>query len=233
MNGYVLPPSPVASVAVRGIADRFPVRRILCVGRNYPAHAREMGQDPEREAPFFFSKPADAVIDGGVDVPYPSMTHDFHHEIELVVAIARGGADRALEHVYGYGVGVDLTRRDLQTAAKNKGRPWDFAKGFDRSAPIGAIVPAAGIGHPGKGRIQLTVNGQLRQQGDIADMLWSVPEVIAEASRYIALAPGDLIFTGTPAGVAPLLPGDVVVGSVEGVGEVRFRVVGAPSPATA
>lgn len=229
MTGYVLPPPPVASVAVQGAAARFPVRRILCVGRNYAAHAREMGQDPEREPPFFFSKPADAVVDTGADIPYPSMTHDLHHEIELVVAIAEGGADiavdQALAHVFGYGVGVDLTRRDLQAQAKDKGRPWDFAKGFDRSAPMGPLAPVSRIGHPSQAAIHLSVNGEMRQSADISDMIWSVPEVIAEASRYVALAPGDLIFTGTPAGVGPLVRGDAVEGAVAGVGEVRFRLV--------
>ena len=229
MTGYVLPAPPIATVAVSGAAARFPVRRILCVGRTYAAHAREMGQDPEREPPFFFTKPADAVVDTGADIPYPSMTADLHHEIELVVAIAEGGADiavdQALAHVFGYGVGVDLTRRDLQAEAKDKGRPWDFAKGFDRSAPMSPLVPASRIGHPGKAAIQLSVNGQVRQSADVSDMIWSVPEVIAEASRFIALAPGDLIFTGTPAGVGPLVRGDVVEGAVAGVGEVRFRIV--------
>ena len=229
MTGYVLPAPPIATVAVSGAAARFPVRRILCVGRNYAAHAREMGQDPEREPPFFFTKPADAVVDTGADIPYPSMTADLHHEIELVVAIAEGGADiavdQALAHVFGYGVGVDLTRRDLQAEAKDKGRPWDFAKGFDRSAPMGPLVPVSRIGHPGKAAIHLSVNGQVRQSADVSDMIWSVPEVIAEASRFIALAPGDLIFTGTPAGVGPLVRGDVVEGAVAGVGEVRFRIV--------
>ena len=229
MTGYVLPAPPVSTVAVQGAAARFPVRRILCVGRNYAAHAREMGQDPEREPPFFFTKPADAVVDTGADIPYPSMTADLHHEIDLVVAIAEGGADisvdQALAHVFGYGVGVDLTRRDLQAEAKDKGRPWDFAKGFDRSAPMSPLVPASRIGHPGKAAIHLSVNGQVRQSADVSDMIWSVPEVIAEASRFIALAPGDLIFTGTPAGVGPLVRGDVVEGAVAGVGEVRFRIV--------
>jgi len=228
MTGYVLPPPPVATVAVSGAAARFPVRRILCVGRNYAAHAREMGQDPEREPPFFFTKPADAVVDTGVDIPYPSVTADLHHEIELVVAIAEGGADiavdQALAHVFGYGVGVDLTRRDLQAQAKDKGRPWDFAKGFDLSAPMGPLVPVSRIGHPNRAAIHLSVNGEVRQSADISDMIWSVPEVIAEASRYIALAPGDLIFTGTPAGVGPLVRGDAVEGAVAGVGEVRFRI---------
>ena len=229
MTGYVLPPPPVATVAVSGAAARFPVRRILCVGRNYAAHAREMGQDPEREPPFFFTKPADAVVDTGADIPYPSMTADLHHEIELVVAIAEGGADiavdQALAHVFGYGVGVDLTRRDLQAEAKDKGRPWDFAKGFDLSAPMGPLAPVSRIGHPSQAAIHLSVNGKTRQSADISDMIWSVPEVIAEASRYIALAPGDLIFTGTPAGVGPLVRGDAVEGAVAGVGEVRFRLV--------
>jgi fumarylpyruvate hydrolase len=180
-----------------------------------------MGQDPEREAPFFFMKPADAIVPSHDTIPFPSRTNSLHHEIELVVALAQGGmnvsADRALDLVFGYAVGNDLTRRDLQAEARDKGRPWATAKGFDRSAVISAIHPASRIGHPKQGRIWLSVNGELRQQGDLADLIWSVPEVIAELSTLFELAPGDLIFTGTPAGVAALKPGDKIEGGVEGV----------------
>ncbi|HVW70408.1 MAG TPA: fumarylacetoacetate hydrolase family protein, partial [Steroidobacteraceae bacterium] len=201
---------------------------IYCVGRNYADHVREMGGDAEREPPVFFSKPADAVMTGDAAIPYPPRTSNFHHEIELVIAIGRGGRDirkdRALEHVFGYAVGNDLTRRDLQAAAKNKGQPWDTSKGFDCSAPLGAIRPAS-HGHISKGRIWLSVNGQLRQQSDVAEMIWSVPEIIAELSTLFELAPGDLIFTGTPAGVGVLKPGDKVEGGIDGLDGLRNTIV--------
>jgi fumarylpyruvate hydrolase len=216
------------SVPIAGSADLLPVRRIFCVGRNYAEHAREMGMDPNREPPFFFTKPADAIVPGGGDVPYPTRTQNLHHEIELVVALARGGrgiaVDEARACIYGYGVGLDLTRRDLQAESRKQGKPWDTAKAFDHSAPLSAIVPAARIGHPARGRIELRVNGALRQQGDLADMIWNVPEIIAELSTLFELAPGDLIFTGTPAGVGPLVAGDTVHGSIAGVGELQIRV---------
>jgi fumarylpyruvate hydrolase len=216
------------SVPIAGSADLLPVRRIFCVGRNYAEHAREMGMDPDRERPFFFTKPADAIVPGGGDVPYPTRTQNLHHEIELVVALARGGrgiaVDEARACIYGYGVGLDLTRRDLQAESRKQGKPWDTAKAFDHSAPLSAIVPAARIGHPARGRIELRVNGALRQQGDLADMIWNVPEIIAELSTLFELAPGDLIFTGTPAGVGPLVAGDTVHGSIAGVGELQIRV---------
>jgi len=226
----VLPGSPRPLVAVHGSAAWFPVHRIYCVARNYAAHAREMGMDPEREPPFFFAKPADAVVADGAPVPYPPRTGNLHHEVELVVAIGRGGRDvpvaRALEHVYGYAVGNDLTRRDLQTLAKNEGRPWDTAKGFDASAPIAAIRPVATLGaHPERGAIWLEVNGQRRQCADLGELIWSVPEVIAELSTLFALAPGDLIFTGTPAGVGPVVPGDEMVGGIDGLGTLRNRII--------
>lgn len=225
---FVLPAPSRASVAVAGDTRRFPVRRIFCVGSNYVAHAREMGKDPDREAPFFFSKPADAVVDSGSTIPYPSQTADLHHEIELVAALEHGGADippeKALHHVFGYAAGIDLTRRDLQSAARKLGGPWDLAKGFDKSAPCGAIHAARAIGHPERGRIQLTVNGVVRQEGDIADMIWSVPEIVALLSRYVRLEPGDLIFTGTPAGVGALAPGDEVNGQIAGVGSVALAI---------
>jgi fumarylpyruvate hydrolase len=197
------------------------------VGRNYAAHRREMGGD-ERDPPFFFAKPADAIVPPGGEIPYPGVTSDLHHEIELVVAIGAVGAavtpQAALGLVFGYAVGVDLTRRDLQNAAKAKGRPWEAAKAFDRSAPISEIAPWSG--QPPSGRIWLTVNGELRQQGSVSDMIWTVPEIIAQASRLWRLAPGDLIFTGTPEGVGALAPGDHVAGGVEGVGELAFAIAG-------
>ena len=200
-------------------------------GFNYAEHNREMGRDPAQEPPIFFSKPADALLADGADLPYPPRTTDLHYEAELVVAIGTAGsriaAGGALGHVYGYAVGNDYTRRDLQAAAKAKGRPWDTAKGFDGSAGIAAIYPAAHIGHPSGGRIWLTVNGVERQSGDLADMIWNVPGIIAELSTYFELRPGDLIYTGTPAGVGPVLPGDVVVAGIDGLGTLTHRIVGA------
>ncbi len=209
---HAVPAAPRPTVAVADSALRFPVRRIFCVGRNYPEHAREMGASDLRAPPFFFTKPADAVVASGSVVPFPPRTADLHHEVELVAALGAG------REVFGYAVGNDLTRRDVQAAAKKQGRPWDAAKGFDHSAPLTPIVPAAGIGHPARGRIWLEVNGALRQEGDIADMIWSVPEILAELSAWFDLAAGDLVFTGTPAGVGRLLPGDRVRGGVDGVG---------------
>lgn len=224
---FVFPPPAQAAVAIVGRNERFPVHRIYCVGRNYAAHAREMGKDPAREPPFFFAKPADAVVANGTRLAYPTRTADLHHEIELVVALGKGGANidpaRALEHVFGYAVGLDLTRRDLQAEAKDQGRPWDTAKGFDRSAPISAITPSCD-GKLGNGRIWLQVNGTPRQQGMLADMIWSVPEIIAELSTLFELAPGDLIFTGTPAGVAALQPGDRLEGGVDGLETLRVSL---------
>ncbi len=228
-TGYVIAPPPIPSVAVEGTRDRFPVRRILCVGRNYAAHAREMGRDPDREPPFFFMKPADAVVDDGSDVPYPPETSNLHYEMELVVALSRGGRDipveDALDHVFGYGVGLDLTRRDLQLQARELGRPWDWGKGFDHSAPCAALKPVATTGHPTKGRIWLAVDGATKQDADLAELIWSVPEVISFASRAMALQPGDLVFTGTPAGVGKVERGQVLTGGVEGVGEIRIAIV--------
>jgi fumarylpyruvate hydrolase len=220
---FVFPPPAQPAVEIKGRSERFPVHRIYCVGRNYAAHAREMGKDPEREPPFFFAKPADAIVPNGATIPYPSRTADLHHEIELVVALGKGGANievaQALSHVFGYAVGLDLTRRDLQADAKNHGRPWDTGKGFDRSAPITAITPAVGGALPttDHGKIWLEVNGVQRQQGALADMIWSVPEIIAELSTLFELAPGDLIYTGTPAGVAALKAGDRLAGGVDGL----------------
>lgn len=218
---YIFPPPAQPSVEIKGRSERFAVRRIFCVGRNYAAHAREMGGSPEREPPFFFSKPADAIVANNATIPFPPRTENLQHEIELVVAIGKGGknipVERALDHVYGYAVGNDLTRRDLQFAARDQGRPWDTGKAFDRSAPITAITPVAAGQHIGKGSIWLKVNGEMRQQGDIADLIWSVPEVIAELSTLFELAPGDLIYTGTPAGVSALKPGDRIEGAVAGL----------------
>lgn len=217
------------ALGLRGSDSLFPVRRIFCVGRNYAAHAREMGGDPEREPPFFFTKPADAVVSGGGPIPYPPRTEDLHHEVELVMALGQGGqalapsACRAL--IYAYGVGVDFTRRDLQRAAKAAGRPWDMAKGFDRSAPCSTLTTAADIGHPRKGQIGLEVNGEQRQSADISDLIWSPEETLAHLSELVTLAPGDLVFTGTPAGVGPLLPGDSYRAWIEGVGELYGEIL--------
>jgi len=224
---YVIAAPALPSVEVKGTPDRFPVHRIFCVGRNYAAHAREMGND-SREPPFFFTKPADAVVANNASVPYPSRTSNFHHEVELVVALAGGGVnipvDKANSLVFGYAVGIDLTRRDLQSAAKDQGKPWDLSKAFDRSAPLAAIHPRASTGILERGRIWLKVNGKDRQQGDLADMTWNVPEIIAELSTLWELAAGDLIFTGTPSGVGPLVRGDVVEAGIEGLDTLTTRI---------
>lgn len=219
----------VPSVEIAGSAERFPVRRIFCVGQNYADHAREMGGSPDRAPPFFFSKPADAVVGGAAEIAVPPRTANLHHEIELVVALGSGGhdiaSDAALETVFGYAVGNDLTRRDLQAEAKTAGRPWDMAKGFDHSAVISPIRPASEIGHPAQARIWLSVGGVLRQEGDIADMIWPVADIIAELSTYVELRAGDLIYTGTPAGVGRIVQGDLVEGGVDGVGAIANRFV--------
>jgi len=216
------------SIAVAGGEDRFPVRRIYCIGRNYGAHAREMGHDPDREPPFWFAKPADAIVPSGSVIDYPPRTENLHHEIELVVAIGKAGADvavgDALEHVYGYAVGIDLTRRDLQKEAKSQGRPWVTAKGFDQSAPVSALHTVQDVGHPASGRIWLSVNGEIRQQGDLNELIWSVAEAVAELSTLFALSPGDLIFTGTPAGVGPVIVGDQIAGSIDGIDEIKITI---------
>lgn len=222
---YAILPAPQASVAIADSEQRFPVRRIFCVGRNYLEHIREMGND-ERDPPFYFTKPADAVVPSGATIPYPPATSDLHHEVELVLAIGTGGAniavDEALSHVWGAGVGIDLTRRDLQAAAKKAGRPWDMAKGFDNSAPMGALAPLDGP--LGSGRIWLTVNAETRQDGDLAEMIWSAPECVAHLSTLVTLAPGDLIMTGTPAGVGPVEPGDTLTAGITGYGEVSVTL---------
>jgi fumarylpyruvate hydrolase len=202
----------------------FPVGRIYCVGRNYAEHAREMGHDPDREPPFFFMKPADAIVLSGATITYPQITKDLHHEIEMIVAIGKGGADipveTALDHVFGYGVGLDMTRRDIQGEAKKMGRPWEMGKAFDNSAPCTALKTVAMVGHPAKGAIWLKVNGKVTQQGDLSEMIWNVPETIAYLSKLITLRAGDIIMSGTPAGVGPVKPGDKLEGHVDGVGDL-------------
>jgi fumarylpyruvate hydrolase len=231
---FVFAPHPVSSLPVVGSHRHFPVRRIFCVGRNYADHAREMGaaeQAEGREPPFFFTKPGDAVVSGAGElaVAYPPLTANLHHEVELIVALGSGGAnvavDTAKDLVFGYAVGLDLTRRDIQARAKEKGHPWDMGKGFDQSAVAGAICPVADCGHPASGRIWLSVNGQLRQDGDLAAMMWKVADIIANLSTMIRLEAGDLIYTGTPAGVGPLVPGDRLEAGVDGVGTLHAKIV--------
>jgi fumarylpyruvate hydrolase len=227
-TNFVIPAPAVPSVAVKGTEARFPVRRIFCVGRNYAAHAREMGRDPDREPPFFFLKSADTVVDDGATVPYPPETNNFHYEIELVVAIGKAGTDipqdRALDHVYGYAVGIDLTRRDLQLAAREQGRPWDWGKGFDLSAPIAPLHPVTEVGHLSSGRIWLAIDGAVKQDSDVAKLIWSVPEIISTVSHSMELRPGDIIMTGTPEGVGPVQRGEVMTGGIDGLGEIRIAV---------
>ncbi|MFM0264304.1 fumarylacetoacetate hydrolase family protein [Paraburkholderia sediminicola] len=228
MTEYSVTPPTITSVAVSGSTSRFPVRRVFCVGRNYADHAREMGANPDRDPPFFFSKPADAVVPATGVLPYPPLTSDLHHEIELVIAVGKEGKtiapENALDFVWGYGVGVDLTRRDLQATAKKLSRPWDWAKGFDASAPVSEIKPASELGHPSSGRIWLSVNGEVRQQGDLSEMIWPVADIISYVSQAVTVKPGDLIFSGTPAGVGALRPGDKVAGGVDGVTNFSFEV---------
>ena len=229
MNEYVfaLPTVPVVAIAQSKLL--YPVRRIHCVGRNYADHVREMGKDPTREPPFFFQKPGDAIVANGKSVPYPPLTANFHHEIELVVAIGREGEDipvgSALDHIFGYAVGNDFTRRDLQLLAREKGRPWEPGKAFDHCAGIAPIHPVSQVGHPNSGRIWLTVNGEARQDADLKDLIWSVPEIVSNLSTYVKLMPGDLIYTGTPAGVGPLQRGDVVEGGIDGLGTLLNSIL--------
>jgi len=232
--GYVVKAPATVGVPVHGTLDLFPVRRIFCVGRNYAAHAREMGHDPDREPPFFFTKPADAIVlcadpKNPTKIPYPPATKNLHHEMELVVAMKSGGADipvdKALDHVFGYAVGLDMTRRDLQNQAKDMGRPWDMGKGFDNSAPIGLIYPVSEVGHPSKGTIQLDVNGKTRQKSDLNALIWSVPETISYLSGLVSLAAGDLIYSGTPEGVAAVGKGDTLAGFVDKCGTVTCTYV--------
>jgi fumarylpyruvate hydrolase len=225
---FVIPAWDLPSVPVQGSKDRFPVRRIWCVGRNYAAHIVEMGYDPNREEPFFFAKPADAIVQDGGTVPYPPQTKNLHYELEMVVALGKGGANvpvaKALDLVYGYGVGLDMTRRDLQFAARDRGRPWEMGKGWDHSAPCSALTPAAKIGHPAKGAIRLAVNGQVKQNSDLGAMIWKVPEMISYLSALVALAPGDVIYSGTPDGVGPVVRGDKLHGEIEKVGTLDVTI---------
>jgi fumarylpyruvate hydrolase len=216
------------SLPVTGRDEVIPIRRIYCVGRNYAAHIVEMGSDPDREPPFFFAKPADAIVAGGGKIPYPPLTEDLQHEMELVVILGSGGRDipveQALDHVFGYAAGLDMTRRDLQAEAKKTGRPWDMGKGFDYSAPCSPVRPASEIGHPAEGAIWLKVNGATRQSGDLNQQIWKVEEAIAYLSRFVALAAGDLIFTGTPAGVGRVVRGDRLEGHIDRVGDISVLV---------
>jgi fumarylpyruvate hydrolase len=228
MTKYIIEPVARASLPVRGSEQRFPVRRVYCIGRNYADHAIEMGHDPDRESPFFFQKNADNLDTSG-EFPYPRKSSDVHHEIELVVALKSGGTDisldNALNHVYGYAVGIDMTRRDLQAEMKAARRPWEIGKAFEHSAPVGPIIPASETGHLESGSISLSVNGEQRQKGDLNQMIWKVPEMISYLSEYYEIAAGDLIMSGTPAGVGPVVRGDEMVGSVEGIGELVVKVV--------
>lgn len=240
MTEFVFQPAAQASVAVRdGVQNisndsgrRFPVRRVFCVGRNYASHALEMGSDPVRESPFFFMKPADAVVDASGEIPYPPLTGDLHHEIELVVAIGGSGVNlspqQASQLIWGYGVGIDLTRRDLQGEAKKHGRPWEWGKAFDASAPCSPLIPVQTAVLDPNARIWLNVNGTQRQVGSLNELIWSVNEVIAHISRSVALKPGDLIYTGTPSGVAALQPGDKVQAGVDGLAEIEFTIGAKP-----
>ncbi|MEK9725496.1 MAG: fumarylacetoacetate hydrolase family protein [Rhodospirillaceae bacterium] len=231
---YVISPPPVPAVAIAGSDDLFPVNRVYCVGRNYAAHAIEMGHDPDREPPFFFKKAPDNLLpaselDGGGDFPYPTQTSDVHHEIELVAALAKGGNDipvnQAMDCVWGFGVGIDMTRRDLQGQAKDMGRPWDTGKAFDNAAPIGRLHPIAETGPMESGRVWVDVNGETRQEGDLNQLIWKIPEMINFLSGLFTLKPGDLIFTGTPSGVGPVVRGDVLTGVVDGVSGIKVTVV--------
>ena len=229
MTKFVIDPPKIPSIAVANSDARFPVRRIFCVGRNYAAHAREMGKDPDREPPFFFTKPADAVVDDNSAIPYPPETANLHYEAELVVAIGKGGVNiaeaQALDHVWGYAIGNELTRRDLQAKAKEMGRPWDWGKAFDNSAICGPVHPVESVGHLQQGKIRLSVNNEIRQDADLSEMIWSIPEQIAILSRTMEVKAGDLIYSGTPAGVGALKPGDVCTVEIEGLGSVTTTIL--------
>jgi fumarylpyruvate hydrolase len=226
---YIFPPQKLAALPIRGTQDLFPVHRIYCVGRNYAAHAIEMGHDPSKEAPFFFQKNPDNILPDGEDFPYPDMSSDVHHEIEMVVALKAGGdnipANAALDCVYGYGVALDMTRRDLQAEMKKQGRPWEIGKAFEKSAPCSELVSANEIGHPDEGEVWLKINDEIRQQGNLNQLIWKIPEMIAYLSALFTLQPGDLILTGTPAGVGPVQRGDRLHGHVAGVGDLKLSVV--------
>jgi fumarylpyruvate hydrolase len=226
---YVIEPAKVPTVRIDGEEGLFPVHRIYCVGRNYAAHALEMGGDPNREEPFFFQKNPDSIIVDGGEFPYPAKSKDVHHEIELVIALKDGGdnipVSRALEHVYGYAAGLDMTRRDLQGECKKHGRPWEIGKAFEHSAPLGRIAPASRSGHPKEGAIRLKVDGKMRQEGNLNQLIWKVPEIISYLSGYFTLRAGDLIMTGTPSGVAAVERGNVLEGHIDGIGDVRTKVV--------
>lgn len=228
MAGYVVQPLPVPTLPVQGSDKLFPIHRVYCVGRNYAEHAIEMGHDPSKEPPFFFQKNPDNIVTDG-NFPYPTKSSDVHHEIEMVVALSKGGSnipvESALEHVFGYGVGLDMTRRDLQGEAKKLGRPWEVGKAFEASAPCGPLVPASEIGHPTDGEVSLKVNGEVRQTGNLNQLIWKVPEMISYLSGLFTLQPGDIIMTGTPAGVGAVVRGDVLEGYVEGVGKIEVRVI--------
>lgn len=225
---YVIAPPRQIVLAVDGTDKVYPVRRIHCVGRNYAEHIREMGNDA-REPPFFFQKPTDSILSNGEDFPYPPLSSNVHHEIELVVAIGKSGANieqsDALNYVYGYGVGIDMTRRDLQADQKELRRPWEIGKAFDHSTPCSALKPVSDIGHPDTGRIWLAINGDVKQEGDLAQQIWNVSESIWHLSQSVALEPGDLIMTGTPSGVGPLQRGDHITGGAEGIGELDFKII--------
>lgn len=227
---FVIPAPSQPSIAIAGSDQRFPVRRIFCVGRNYADHVREMGNDPKSEPPLFFSKPADAVVESGSVIAYPSNTSNFHHEVELVIAIGKGGSNIAEAdagtHIWGYGVGVDLTRRDRQAEAKKAGTPWDTAKGFDHSAPLSALTPVAAAGDAANARIWIKINGETRQDANTHDMIWSIPEIIAALSQWWELKPGDLIFTGSPSGVSLLNPGDAIECGIDRLAPLTFSIAG-------
>lgn len=226
-TSYVITPPPVVGLPVTGQSQRFPVNRVFCIGRNYAAHAVEMGHDPDRDAPFFFLKSASAVTTDGV-FPYPAQSHDVHHELEMVVALSLGGrsipVSAAEQCIFGYGIGLDMTCRDLQGEAKQKGRPWEVGKSFEYAAPCGFLTPASEVGHPAAGELQLTVNGEIRQQGDLNQMIWKVPEIIARLSDYFELQPGDIIMTGTPSGVGPVQRGDRLHGRIAGLSDLNVTV---------
>lgn len=219
---------PLQTIAATSDGQSFPVRRVFCIGRNYAAHAREMGQDPDRDPPFFFTKWAETVVPSGTTIAYPTETGNFHYEAELVVAIGKGGrsigGNDARSHIYGYATGLDMTRRDLQLEAREKGRPWDTGKNVEQSSPLGLIHPAAGVGHLQSGRIMLTVNGETKQEADLADMIWDVPEILAYVSRFYRLEPGDLIYTGTPANVGAVEKGDAIVVSIAGLSDCSIVI---------